>query len=81
MSINSPNKDRAADTRVAVVIGGAGGIGKAIAAQLAADGFALVIADLRADAAEEAAQEIAQQHGSKPARSRSISPNLPNAMP
>ena len=65
MSINSPNKDRAADTRVAVVIGGAGGIGKAIAAQLAADGFALVIADLRADAAEIAAREIAQQHGVK----------------
>ncbi len=47
--------------KVAVVIGGAGGIGKSIASQLAADGFAVVVADLRADAAESTAHDIAQQ--------------------
>ncbi len=51
--------------KTAVVVGGAGGIGKSIAAQLAADGFAVVVADLRIDAAEAAAQEIAQQHSAK----------------
>ncbi len=49
--------------KVAVVTGGAGGIGKGCAAQLAADGFALVIADLRAEAAEKTANEfVAQGH-------------------
>jgi NAD(P)-dependent dehydrogenase (short-subunit alcohol dehydrogenase family) len=40
---------------VAVITGGARGIGKACAAQLAQDGYAIVIADIRADAAQETA--------------------------
>jgi NAD(P)-dependent dehydrogenase (short-subunit alcohol dehydrogenase family) len=47
--------------RVAVITGAAGGIGKGCAAQLAADGYALVIADLRAEAAEQTTQEFISQ--------------------
>ena len=44
--------------RIALVTGAAGGIGKAIATRLAADGACIVIADLDADTAREAAAEI-----------------------
>jgi NAD(P)-dependent dehydrogenase (short-subunit alcohol dehydrogenase family) len=44
--------------RIALVTGAAGGIGKAIAAQLAADGACVVIADLDATTSAEAAAEI-----------------------
>ncbi len=47
--------------KVAVVTGGAGGIGQGCAAQLAADGYALVIADLRTEAAEKTANEFVAQ--------------------
>lgn len=47
--------------KVAVITGAAGGIGKGCAAQLAADGYALVIADLRAEAAEKTANEFVVQ--------------------
>ncbi len=47
--------------KVAVITGAAGGIGKGCAAQLAADGYALVIADLRAEAAEKTANEFVAQ--------------------
>jgi NAD(P)-dependent dehydrogenase (short-subunit alcohol dehydrogenase family) len=43
---------------VAVVTGAAQGIGRGIAAQLAADGYAVLIADLRLDAAKSAAGEL-----------------------
>ena len=42
--------------RVAVVTGGAGGIGKGCAEQLASEGYAVVIADLRAEAASQTAE-------------------------
>ncbi|MFV2195316.1 bifunctional aldolase/short-chain dehydrogenase [Nocardiopsis sp. LOL_012] len=45
-------------TRVALVTGAASGIGKAIAARLAAEGACVVVADLDADKAREAAAEI-----------------------
>jgi NAD(P)-dependent dehydrogenase (short-subunit alcohol dehydrogenase family) len=48
-----------ASQRVALITGGARGIGKGVAAQLIADGFAVVIADVRAEAAQETAQEFA----------------------
>ncbi len=49
--------------KVAIITGAAGGIGKGCAAQLAADGYALVIADLRAESAENVAAEfVAQGH-------------------
>jgi NAD(P)-dependent dehydrogenase (short-subunit alcohol dehydrogenase family) len=44
--------------RVAVVTGGASGIGKGIAARLAAEGARVVIADIQRDAMEAAAAEI-----------------------
>ena len=44
--------------RVALVTGGGGGIGAAIAAALAADGNAVAVADLRAAAARETAERI-----------------------
>ena len=45
--------------KVAVITGGARGIGRAIAAQLIADGYAVMIADIRGEAAEQTAAELA----------------------
>jgi rhamnulose-1-phosphate aldolase/alcohol dehydrogenase len=44
--------------RIAFVTGAASGIGKAVAARLAADGACVVVADLDADKARETAEEI-----------------------
>jgi len=49
------------DGRVAVVTGGASGIGEACAARLAAEGAAVVVADLNADAAAAVADRIGGQ--------------------
>jgi NAD(P)-dependent dehydrogenase (short-subunit alcohol dehydrogenase family) len=46
---------------VAVITGGARGIGRGCAAQLAADGYAIVIADVRGDAAQETADAFVAQ--------------------
>ncbi|BCX03916.1 MAG: 3-oxoacyl-ACP reductase [Candidatus Roseilinea sp.] len=46
---------------VAVITGAAGGIGKGCAIQLAADGYAVVIADLRGEAAQATAEAFAAQ--------------------
>jgi 3-oxoacyl-[acyl-carrier protein] reductase len=51
--------------RVALVTGGARGIGEATAERLAEDGAAIAIADLDRDAAEETAARIAARHGVK----------------
>jgi 3-oxoacyl-[acyl-carrier protein] reductase len=46
------------DGRVALVIGGAGGIGAAIAAAFCAEGATVMLADRDADAARKAAQDV-----------------------
>ena len=51
-------KPKALATRIALVTGAAGGIGKAIAVRLAAEGACVVIADLDAEKAQTAAGEI-----------------------
>jgi 3-oxoacyl-[acyl-carrier protein] reductase len=45
------------NSRVAVVTGGAAGLGEAIALRLSADGFQVVIADLKSEDAEELAKD------------------------
>src|SRR5688572_2323541 len=51
------------DSAVAVVTGGAAGIGEAIARRLSADGFTVVIADLDRNRAEAVATEISARGG------------------
>ena len=51
------------DRRVAVVTGGASGIGAATCARLLTDGFLLAVADLNADGAAEAAGNTGLGHG------------------
>jgi NAD(P)-dependent dehydrogenase (short-subunit alcohol dehydrogenase family) len=46
---------------VAVITGGARGIGRGCAAQLAADGYSIVVADVRSEAAQETADEFVAQ--------------------
>jgi NAD(P)-dependent dehydrogenase (short-subunit alcohol dehydrogenase family) len=53
--------------QVAIVTGAAGGIGAAIAARLASEGAAVVIADLDAGAAQARAQAIADTNGGRAA--------------
>ena len=58
--------------RVALITGGAGGIGLAIARRLAAAGARVVLADIRGEAAEQAARELsgAGSPGDRPRRRR-----------
>jgi meso-butanediol dehydrogenase/(S,S)-butanediol dehydrogenase/diacetyl reductase len=51
------------ENKVAIVTGGAGGIGAAIAARLHSEGARLVIADLNADAAQAAAEKLVAAAG------------------
>ena len=44
--------------RVALITGGAGGIGVAVARRFAAAGACVALADIRADAAESAAEDL-----------------------
>lgn len=46
------------DSKIALVTGGASGIGKAVATKLAAEGASVVIADLNEDAAQSVVSEI-----------------------
>ncbi|WP_414686488.1 SDR family NAD(P)-dependent oxidoreductase, partial [Mycobacterium sp.] len=49
--------------RVALVTGGGGGMGSAIAERLAADGHTVAVADLRLDTAVEAAARVTDAGG------------------
>ena len=49
--------------KVAIVTGGASGLGKATAHRLAREGATVIVADIRAAAAMEAAQQIANEYG------------------
>ena len=49
-------------TRIALITGGASGLGLASARRLAADGLTIALADLRADAAVQAASSLGPQH-------------------
>jgi NAD(P)-dependent dehydrogenase (short-subunit alcohol dehydrogenase family) len=55
----------AGDSAVAVVTGGAAGIGEAIARRLSMDGFTVVIADLDGNRAEDVATEISARGGGR----------------
>src|SRR5207247_11204059 len=46
------------DTKVAIVTGAAGDIGRAVAAELAAEGMAVLVTDLDAQACDAVAKEI-----------------------
>jgi 3-oxoacyl-[acyl-carrier protein] reductase len=65
--------DRKPATHVAVITGGAAGIGEAIARRLSADGLAVVIADLDGNRAEEIATEISAHVGQAAGREVDVS--------
>jgi NAD(P)-dependent dehydrogenase (short-subunit alcohol dehydrogenase family) len=52
------------DGRVAIVTGGGGGLGRATARRLAAEGGAVVVADIATDAAREVADELTSEGAS-----------------
>lgn len=55
------SSEKRLEGKVALITGGARGIGKAIAARLAAEGAALALVDVRLEAAQETANEFAAQ--------------------
>ncbi len=57
----SSTSNKVASNRVGIITGSARGIGKSIAIQLAQEGYAVMIADVRRDAADECANELQQQ--------------------
>jgi 3-oxoacyl-[acyl-carrier protein] reductase len=61
------------DARVAIVTGGAAGIGEAIARRLSTDGFLVVVADLNGDGADDLAEEICAGGGNAHARKVDVS--------
>ena len=55
--------EKAFARRVAVVVGAGSGIGRAVAARLAAEGAHVVCADLSREAAEQSAAELSERYG------------------
>ena len=67
--------------RVAIVTGGAQGMGKAISLRLAQEGASVLVADLRMDAAQQTADEITASGGRAYATETDVrDPNQANAM-
>jgi len=67
--------------RVAIVTGGAQGMGKAISLRLAQEGASVLVADLRMDAAQQTADEITASGGCAYATETDVrDPNQANAM-
>ena len=69
----SRNSERGLAGRVAVITGGAQGIGLGIAARLAEEGADVVLADIKIDAAEASARTHQRRRAAEHPRSRSIS--------
>jgi NAD(P)-dependent dehydrogenase (short-subunit alcohol dehydrogenase family) len=68
-------------SKVAVITGAGQGIGKAIALQLAADGYAIAVADIRLEAAEQVVAELkAKDHNSAAVRTDVADPDSCNLM-
>src|SRR4029453_10039557 len=63
LSLVPPEKERA--RRIAVVTGGASGIGRAVAQRLAAEGGHVIVADLDAAGAREGGEEVGGAHGTR----------------
>jgi rhamnulose-1-phosphate aldolase/alcohol dehydrogenase len=61
LSLAPPEKELA--RQVALVTGGAGGIGSAICARLAQDGAHIIVADLDEEGARRVAEELCRQYG------------------
>jgi 3-oxoacyl-[acyl-carrier protein] reductase len=63
--MNSENhmQNRALEGKIAIITGGAIGIGRSIAVKLASDGAALALVDVNAEAARATADELAAAHG------------------
>lgn len=61
LSLKPPPKEQAG--RVAIVTGGASGIGRATARRLAADGAHVAIFDINLEGAQAVADELVKQHG------------------
>ena len=55
---NEQERGRRLDGRVALIAGGAGGMGSAVARRFAADGARVAVADYRLEAAEAVAAEM-----------------------
>ena len=63
LTLRPPDRELAG--RIALITGGASGIGRATAYRLAAEGAHVVIADLNASGAESVASDLVKKHGAK----------------
>jgi rhamnulose-1-phosphate aldolase/alcohol dehydrogenase len=63
LTLRPPDRELAG--RVALITGGASGIGRATAFRLAAEGAHVVIADLNGEGAQQVAAQISKQYGAK----------------